>query len=63
MEIAENGPELLSNAMDKYWKNKAQRDGSWHFCNKSEDIRTYTKQSKVVEKLLKAKPKFLFMNM
>ena len=69
MEIAENGPELvhadklLNNAMDKYWNSKAQSDGSWHFCHKSEDIRTYSKQSKVVQKLLKVKPKFPFMNM
>ena len=58
MEIAENGPEfvhadkLLSSAMDKYWKNK---DGK--------DIRTYSNQSKVVEKQLKVKSKLPFMYM
>ena len=58
MEIAENGPEfvhadmLLSSAMDKYWKNKVGKD-----------IRTYSNQSKVVEKQLKVKAKLTFMNM
>ena len=58
MEIAENGPEfvhadkLLISAMDKYWKNK---DGK--------DIRTYSNQSKVVEKQLKVKAKLPFINM
>ena len=57
MEIAENGPEfvhtdkLLSSAMDKHWKNK---DGK--------DIRTYSNQSKVVEKQLKVKAKLPFIN-
>ena len=57
MEIAENGPEfvhadkLLSSAMEKYWKNK---DG--------EDIRTYSNQSKVVEKQFKVRAKLREIN-
>ena len=57
MEIAENGPEfvhadkLLSSAMEKYWKNK---DG--------EDIRTYSNQSKVVEKQFKVWAKLREIN-
>ena len=67
MEIAENGPELvhadrlLSLAMDKYWKEKDSADGTWHFCHISNDIRTYSKESKVVKELLNVKPKFPFM--
>ena len=67
MEIAENGPELvhadrlLSLAMDKYWKEKDSADGTWHFCHKTNDIRTYSKDSKVVKKLMNVKPKFPFM--
>ena len=52
---------LLSLAMDKYWKEKDSADGTWHFCHKSNDIRTYSKESKVVKKLLNVKPKFPFM--
>ena len=67
MEIAENGPEfvhadkLLSCAMDKYWTDKNSEGRSWHFCHKSEDIRTFSKNSKVVQKLLNVKAKFPFM--
>ena len=67
MEIAENGPELvhadkiLVSAMGKYWQEMS-KEGVWHFCHKTSDIRTYTKSSKVVEKFLKSKPKFPFMN-
>ena len=67
MEIAENGPELvhadrlLSLAMDKYWKEKGTSDGTWHFCHKTDDIRTYNKDSKVVKKFMNVKPKFPFM--
>ena len=66
MEIAENGPELvhadkiITSAMNKYWQDKS-RDGGWHFCHKTDDIRTYNKSSKVIEKFLKSKPKFPFM--
>ena len=68
MEIAENGPEfvhadkIIKQSMDSYWRNNGSCDGSWHFCQKNEDIRTFTKQSKVVEKHIKVKPKFLFMS-
>ena len=67
MIIAENGPnlvhadKLLTSAMDKYWKEKSQ-DGSWHFCHRSEDIRTFSNNSKVVQKLLNVKSKFPFMD-
>ena len=67
MEISENGPDLvhadkiLTSAMSKYWQDKS-KDGVWHFCHKSDDIRTYNKNSKVVEKVLNSKPKFAFMN-
>ena len=67
MEIAENGRELvhadkiLVSAMGKYWQEMS-KDGVWHFCHKTSDIRTYTKSSKVGEKFLKSKPKFTFMN-
>ena len=66
MEIAENGPELahagniIASAMDNYWKEKSS-DGKWHFCHKTDDIRTYNKNSKVVQKFLTAKPKLAFM--
>ena len=69
MEISENGPNLphddkhLAAAMQKYWQSKASSsDSSWHFCHKSDDVRTYSKRSKVIEKLMKIKPKFPFMN-
>ena len=67
MEIAENGPDfvhadkILVSAMGKYWQEMS-KDRVWHFCHKTSDIRTYTKSSKVVEKFLKSKPKFPFMN-
>ena len=67
MEIAENGPEfvhadkLLTCAIDKYWTDKSSEGGSWQFCHKSEDIRTFSKNSKVVQKLLNVKAKFPFM--
>ena len=67
MIIAENGPDLvhadnlLRSAMDKYWKEKSQ-DGSWHFCHRSEDIRTFSNNSKVIQKLLNVKSKFPFMD-
>ena len=67
MIIAENGPnlvhadKLLTSAMDKYWKEKSQ-DGSWHFCHRSEDIRTFSTNSKVIQKLLNVKSKFPFMD-
>ena len=67
MEISENGPDLvhadkiLTSAMSKYWQDKSN-DGVWHFCHKSDDIRTYNKNSKVVDKALNSKPKFAFMN-
>ena len=66
MEIAENGPELvhadkiLTKAMSEYWAENSV-DGKWHFCHKSSDIRTYSNNSKVVQKLLNTKPKFPFM--
>ena len=66
MEIAENGPELvhadkiLTNAMEKYWHENS-RDGVWHFCHRSSDIRTYNINSKVVQKFLNTKPRFPFM--
>ena len=66
MEIAENGPELahagniIASAMDNYWKEKSS-DGKWHFCHKTDDIRTYKKNSKDVQKSLTAKPKLVFM--
>ena len=66
MVIAENGPELvhadkiLICAMNKYWHDQSKA-GTWHFCHKTDDIRTYSKNSKVVEKFLKSKPKFGFM--
>ena len=66
MEIAENGPELvhadkiLTKAMSEYWAENSV-DGKWHFCHKSNDIRTYSNNSKVVQKLLNTKPKFPFM--
>ena len=69
MEISENGPnlpnadKLLAAAMHKYWQSKANSlDSSWHFCHKSDDVRTYSNRSKVIEKLIKIKPKFPFMN-
>lgn len=55
MEIAENGPELVhadsifSRVMNKYWHEMSQA-GTWHFCHKTDDIRTFYKNSKVVEK-------------
>ena len=68
MEISENGPnlpnadKLLAAAMHKYWQSKANSlDSSWHFCHKSDDVRTYSNRSKVIEKLMKIKPKFTFM--
>ena len=66
MEISENGPNLpnsdkiLVSAMNKYWQSKKSSDSSWHFCHKS-DVRTYS-TSKVVQKLLKVKSKFPFMD-
>ena len=67
MEISENGPDManadnvLASAMHKYWSVKS-KDSFWHFCHKSQDMRTYKSKSKVVDRLLKAKPKFPFMN-
>ena len=67
MEIAENGPELvhanklLTCAMNKYWKDMSP-DGIWHFCHKSEDIRSYSKKSKVVQKYMNVKEKLPFMS-
>ena len=66
MLIAENGPDivnadrLLISAMDRYWKENTE-DGAWHFCRKSEDIRSYGKPSKVVQKHLNVQVKFPFM--
>ena len=66
MVIAENGPDivnadkLLISAMDKYWKESTE-DGAWHFCHKSEGIRSYGKPSKVVQKHLSVQVKFPFM--
>ena len=66
MEIVENGPELahagniIASAMDNYWKEKSS-DGKWHFCHKTDDIRTYNKNSKVVQKFMTAKLKLAFM--
>ena len=66
MLIAENGPDivnadrLLISAMDRYWKENTE-DGAWHFCHKSEDIRSYGKPSKVVQKHLNVQVKFPFM--
>ena len=45
--------------LDNHWKEKSS-DGKWHFCHKTDDIRTYNKNSKVVEKFLTAKPKLAF---
>ena len=66
MIIAENGPDivhadkLLISAMNQYWKDNTL-DGAWHFCHKSEDIRSYGKPSKSVQKHLSVKRKFPFM--
>ena len=51
---------LLISAMDRYWKENTE-DGAWHFCHKSEDIRSYGKPSKVVQKHLNVQVKFPFM--
>ena len=65
MEIAENGPNLpnadkiLASAMDKYWQAKGEGI-DWHFCHKTEDVKTYTGTSKVVDRLMKTKLIFLF---
>ena len=63
---SENGPnvsdvdKILASAMDKYWQAKGE-GSDWHFCHKTEDVRTYTGTSKVVDRLMKTKPKFPFM--
>ena len=67
MCIAENGPnivhadKLLKSALDSYW-NEMSRDGAWHFCHKSEDIRSFGAPSKTVQKHFKnaAKTYILF---
>ena len=67
MEIAENGPEVvkadavLSGAMNKYWAEKSPKDPSWHFCHKTQDVRTYAGESKVVKRLLSVESKLPFM--
>ena len=67
MEISENGPNLpnankiLLSAVNKYSQSKKSSDSSWHFCHKSDDVRTYS-TSKVVQKLLKFKSKFPFVD-
>ena len=67
MEIAENGPELvkadavLSAAMNKFWSEKSPKDPSWHFCHKTQDVRTYAGESKVVKRLLSVESKLPFM--
>ena len=54
MEIAE---KILASAMDKYWQAKGE-GSDWHFCHKTEDVRS---TSKVVDRLMKTKQKFPFM--
>ena len=56
-----NADSVLESAMNNYWSVRS-KDCFWHFCHKSQDMRTYKAQSKVVDKLLKAKSKFQFMN-
>ena len=66
MFIAQNGPnivhadKLLKSALDSYW-NEMSRDGAWHFCHKSEDIRSFGAPSKTVQKHLDVKVKLPFM--
>ena len=67
MEISENGPKLLKAdavlkaAMNKYWLEKSPNDPSWHFCHKTQDVRSYAGESKVVKRLLNVESKLPFM--
>ena len=66
MFIAENGPnivhadKLLISAMNRYWKDQS-KDGGWHFCHKSDDLRLHLKPSKTVQKHLNVQVKLPFM--
>ena len=52
--------KLLKSALECYW-NEMSRDGAWHFCHKSEDIRSFGAPSKTVQKHLDVKVKLPFM--
>ena len=65
MEISENGPllqnadKILKQAMNAYWKETTQ-SGEWHFIRRKEEI--VSSNSKVIDRLLKKKSKFGFMD-